>query len=96
MARHVVSARALNGSAASLARFLSQYPRDAVFTFVNEILPGGDDGEMQFNPHYIVEFDEFAKTVKDEEIERSWRENPDRMGGSFTDEEISRYRNDSW
>lgn len=24
------------------------------------------------------------------DIERSWRENPDRMGGQFTDEELNR------
>ena len=85
MARNVLNLNAFEGSVGSIMRMLSQYPVNAKVRLESEQIHENGDCYQYFT----VEFDEFAKTIKDAEVERSWRENPDRMGGCFTDEEIA-------
>jgi len=47
--------------------------------------------------HYLeINIDELKRILQDlescvaKEVEQSWRDNPDRSGGAFTDEEINR------
>lgn len=91
MARHVISLNAFEGSVASMMRCLSQYPADARIRLETGTRHNGMIGEFsgpEEYQFYVVEFDEFARTIKDAEIERSWRESWDRMGGQFTDQEV--------
>lgn len=34
--------------------------------------------------------------IRNKQIEDSWKDNPDRMGGQFTDEEINRHGDERW
>ena len=45
----------------------------------------------------IYDLETLLKENKQKEIEKSWANNPDRMGGQFTNEEIlDSMRNEGW
>lgn len=45
---------------------------------------------------YIMKLEQEVSKLRDKSVEDSWKLNPDRMGGQFTQEEIDRSRNGGW
>ena len=60
---------------------IAVYPKNKAYAAVAEFL------EININELKVILFDVEQCIAKD--IEQSWRENPDRMGGQFTEDEIN-------
>lgn len=66
---------------------------------VDAIIAKLDEKDAMFVQGMVNEIERLQKKVKqqDERLnEYSWRSNPDKSGGAFTDEEIYRSRNGGW
>ena len=88
----------LEGTVDELIRYLQQYPGSAQISLQTDTRRAGyiDGGEEEYQ-FLTVTYNEKETTLRDKEIEHSWRENPDRMGGQFTEEEINRgWGSDGW
>jgi len=60
----------------------------------NEALMQGMIDQLEMS---IYDLETLLKENKQKEIEKSWANNPDRMGGQFTNEEIlDSMRNEGW
>ena len=82
----------IEGTVDELIRYLQQYPGTARVSLETDTRRAGhiDGGAEEFQ-FIKVTYDDKETSLRDKEIERSWRENPDRMDGQFSDGEQRRW-----